>query len=645
MAAPITINSTTLINSGTCSYGGVTFTCYKSSVSSRPIRDSAGRTVKYVEITITVERGLLTAANNATITDATLDSLKPLLETDGNALKFTGKGFGDLQVNVQGQPTKDVAFGPKTEVLDWTPVGNGQACFLSWKCTTRIPVCPTTTKFSGIAQFCWDYEVSWDDEGYSTITVNGEIEIAMTWAVGGGKSARAVVDTVDNYKEQCIFQPPIGWQRKRCDWKVSEDKRTAHWSIVDEQLAAPLPDGCSRARVEQTLKSGTGFAIWEGSLSAELNVPAGGTLLNTLVQFLAILQQRLSFVVNPQRLGGALGAVGNALLNAVAGRRPTVLLTNYMISRDLAAGRSARYSVNYKIFRSSLLTIMADSGFLEPLPNASFESWRMSLKDTVNSARGQAGIRFPASTDLIIDLCAGGQRPHPPAPGNAGPVPPSGYGTWRPGGGGGHGGSGGGGGSWGGGGGNTGGGGGGGGDGGGGGAWGDAAPPPQASWLGYLITYEYQEQKGTAVHKRLGGTVTDQGSLYDPTQDVAPAARRMGGVQSLQQTSDKDVIQRVSAPPAKLYLHGKAERIGYEIPLPRLRTLGNQIVGPGRVVTARQGQVGLYGSVPIFRSEYTLEFDLPAPLAQPLPRLADIMSGTNGSGAGGAIPGSIPFLG
>ena len=248
---------------GECSYNGVRFnSLYTSTVSGKAIKDNANRTVKYMEYTITVD-GMVTLPDGAATVDAQWVQLRKLLDRQAGVLRYSGKGFGPLVVN-RGT-IYDVAWGPVPEVLDFKPMGASRSAMVKWQVVTRIAedvgrgpsrhrIAPGVGRLEQFPtlQFCFDSSVSYDESGFSSISLRGVIEIPLTRdiAIVVGEGAlpgdRLPPQTADAYREFYMerIANSIDHSRFRVtkrSFDLSKDLRTLTWAYEVEELPYMKP--------------------------------------------------------------------------------------------------------------------------------------------------------------------------------------------------------------------------------------------------------------------------------------------------------------------------------------------------------------------------------------------------------------------
>ncbi len=317
---------------GQLAYNGVVFNClFKSKVTGRAVKDMAVRTVKYVEWTIEVD-GVVTLDTNQTTIDNQMTSIKFLLNQQAGILTYRGRGLGQVVVNTPGGALRDVAWGPKPEVLDFQPLGASRSALVKWTVTTCLPVLkepkplPPPGPAGGVVvdtnlvigdlvaqdipapvlntppviQFNEETTISYDDEGYSTLSIKGTLEVPLT---RNSVNDRSVPGTVDNFRHKFMDQVAnnIDLRRFRIPKRTfneSRDKRTLEWEFVAEELPPmPLPPGAASARGRYTVrpfKDGPSVLKWVCSLTCTYTIRADQPRWVAWWAFISLMKFRMA---------------------------------------------------------------------------------------------------------------------------------------------------------------------------------------------------------------------------------------------------------------------------------------------------------------------------------------------------------------
>jgi hypothetical protein len=350
MAVPVhnyTTGPTSVPTIGKVDYNGCTFgPLFVTTLSGVAVKDDAQRTVKYMEYNLHVD-GYVTLPES--MTDFTIapvmNTLRDLLSKQGGALVYEGRGC-DLHINTAAG-TKDVAWGPVPEILEFQPLGAGRSAKIVWECKIRIPEQKARAgKIAGgfgggiasipLLQFCYETSLTYGEDGFSTITVQGVAEIPLTRSPS--QATRTVAQTADEVRkivETRLIAPGINlanYRITRREFNVSKDKRLLNWTFVaEEKPYMDLPPGCTIARGSYNVRqaqSGIGLCNWLCTLRATYTVRADMPRRVAWNAFLALLRLRMKEANYPNSNIPGVSTPSQLAQNAAAATR-----TAFRISR------------------------------------------------------------------------------------------------------------------------------------------------------------------------------------------------------------------------------------------------------------------------------------------------------------------------
>lgn len=307
-----TTGPSTLPDTGLLSYNGCIFSpLFVSKVSGDPVKDNAQRTVKYMKYTIEVD-GYVTQPTGAASISGVMNGLRELLTKQAGNLVYRGRGF-DLEVNPGGTGgTRDVAWGPIPELLEFSPFGGGHSAKVVWKVTVCVPEVPTITTAEfrtdrrgritagRVLQFNYETSVEYTEDGYCTQNIRGTLEVPMTRSPS--QSGRTLTYTVDSFRVSIESQilSKIDLSRFRITHRkfdVSRDKRTLDWELTaEEKPYMDSPPDCTIARGTYNVKPsrvGYGLARFLCTLRATYVVRADRPKRTAWLAFLALWRLRM----------------------------------------------------------------------------------------------------------------------------------------------------------------------------------------------------------------------------------------------------------------------------------------------------------------------------------------------------------------
>lgn len=444
------------------SYNGCRFSpLFETNVSGSVVKDNAGRTTKFMEYSITVD-GYVTLPDGADTVDGVMDDLRTMLTAHGGTLAYRGRGM-DIVVNQRGGiGDNDVAWGPAPELLEFQPLGAGRSAKVQWSVKVRIPedarriqLRPRLNRPRGNAiiigglanlpllQFNYDTSVSYTEDGYSSISVNGTLEVAMTRRPD--QATRTLVNTVDDVRgvieDRLMGAVDLSrFKVVRRNFSVSRDKRTLEWSFgLEEKPYMDLPPGCSLARGTYSVrpaKAGMGLCTWLCTLRATYTVRADQARRVAWLAFLTMLRKRMRESKNGviPKLDGEQNPLKVLIQKGVegiidsAGGTALGIFTKILKDQDKDAldGRKAwliDFSFDEGLYLDSktvsfsatwrLVTIfshiMLASGLWTKLPEddgAGNNLWATSMKD-VSGSTSWLPNKLDPKLDVIVDFGGG----------------------------------------------------------------------------------------------------------------------------------------------------------------------------------------------------------------------------------------------
>ncbi len=296
-----------LLNTGTFSYNGISFTAgYSSKISAKVVPTGDNRATAFVEYTLTVDGYITATPGGGSSTDATLTAMRQALTQPAGLLVYTSKGFGDLSVN-GNSPRQDVQFGPWPSLLEWVPIGNDQAAKVTWECVVRVAECQggdntlSTFSRSRFVEYVYGVDYDIDADGFTTATTSGYIVIPMTRPTQG---ARVPPNSVDLYRTSLQSAVPVGFQRDHQTFKLSKDRRRLDFTLVDKEIPTALPAGCTKIDARHTVTSGAGVqsganVLWDVTIEATITLARGRPKTDAFAAFLLILRSRTAGVQSP----------------------------------------------------------------------------------------------------------------------------------------------------------------------------------------------------------------------------------------------------------------------------------------------------------------------------------------------------------
>lgn len=169
-----------------------------------------------------------------------------------------------------------------------------------------------------LLQFNYESTVSYNDDGFTTLSVKGTLEIPLTR--DPNQAARSLTQTADMLRDEVRKRimssiDLVKFRFTRRNFTLSRDKRTLTWDFIAEEIPyMSMPVGCTVARGSFNVrpsKAGPGLVSWMCTLRATYTVRADEPRRIAWLAFLALLRQRMS-----------RSSFGNLDIEGVTGRKP-----------------------------------------------------------------------------------------------------------------------------------------------------------------------------------------------------------------------------------------------------------------------------------------------------------------------------------
>lgn len=457
-----TTGPTAVPDTGTLSYNGCTFgPLFETKVSSHFVPDAAKRTTKLVEHTIVADGYVTMHAEDVNI-DHTMTRMYEMLSAPGGTLVYSGKAL-DLFVNRQGggvggggaavanfkpappSPTNDVAWGPVPELIEFQPLGGGLSAKVQWKVTVRLvpPATESVVNSLGLLQLNYETSVAYGEDGFSSLSIKGTIEIPMTRRPA--VTSRGVPNTVDSFRgvleERILRGIDLGRFRvTRRNFSVSRDKRTMDFDVeVEEKPYMDLPPNCTIAGGTYGVRpasAGPGLIKWLCTLRTNYIVRSDMPRSVAWLSFLALLRLRMQQstqrdITTDNRLpekGGIEGAgegLKEGLINPLTGglfgitkkpidkakRAADLKHRAWLIDFNFDEGvyrdsKTASFSATWRL-TSNFQHILIASGIWKKVSDGGYAPgknlWAQSMRDIMGS-QSWLPNRLDPSLDVIVDF-------------------------------------------------------------------------------------------------------------------------------------------------------------------------------------------------------------------------------------------------
>lgn len=426
-----TTGPSTLQDVGTLQYNGCLFSpLYETTVSGTIVKDAAGRTTKWMEYLITAD-GYVTLPVSATSITGTMDVMRGLLTAQGGALVYKGRGC-DIVVNPAGALANsviaayDLAWGPVPELLEFQPLGGGLSAKIRWQVKVRIseliPNTDATTK-AGLAnlpllQFNYETVVSYAEDGYSSMSVKGTVEIPMTRVPS--QKTRTLSFTADDVRGILDTKIFTGidlslFRVTKRDYNVSRDKRTMEFDVgVEETPYMGLPPNCTLARGNFSVrpsKQGAGLCNWLCTLRGTYTVRGDGARRLAWFSFLNLLRLRMAYAAfaNITFKGNQNPGIGILPRKQELVGAKRAWLIDFSVDEGLYLdSKTVGFSATWRLI-TTFSHILLASGLwrkLDEVDGTGKNLWATSMKD-VQGSKSWLENEIDPSMDIIVDFGGG----------------------------------------------------------------------------------------------------------------------------------------------------------------------------------------------------------------------------------------------
>ncbi len=286
-----------------------------------------------------------------------------------------------------------------------------------------------------LLQFNYESTVSYDDSGYSTLSVKGTLEIPLTR--DPTQATRTFTQTADDLRGEIERRVMSGidlqrFRMVRRNFQLSRDKRRLEWDFqAEEKPYMDLPFACNAARGTYNVrpaKAGMGLATWLCTLRATYTVVLGQPRRMAWLAFLALLRKRMAEsrkapnLIEPTPPRGPKPVVlVDVLANTVA---TPVRVYNQIVSRQQKAVDTSRkawlidFSFDEGLYLDSKTTtfsatwklvvglshVMLASGLWTKVEGDNRELWATTIK-TIQGV--QSWLPDKMGTDIIVDFGGG----------------------------------------------------------------------------------------------------------------------------------------------------------------------------------------------------------------------------------------------
>jgi hypothetical protein len=585
-------------------YNGFVFPAQSHwSITQQEIPDISGRTVTKRKYTLTVQAILTSevmAFDAGSAPTASLDmsayipALRTRLSTYGSYLVLNQVGFGNMTItsdttlNTPAAGTTlvyDIDFGPKPHIETLEPVGDNKALQLIWSCSFTLIDCqgdPTGASPGPFGEFAFGVVWSLDERRLTTRTIRGQLQIRVA------RNGRRITATAEAARDVLSFPVPGGFKRSD-NYQVSEDRKLMNFVIVDKEIDSEFayPDGVENIQADQEISP----VNPQGSLTSKGSAPSIAPLhspgeyddqkaypttrwvtsLSVVIRMYPNQSRGLPWQIFQMVAAGRLGFIGQTNFVTkpiIRSLRVRESIYARQFSFQLAIEFSTTYSqflVTSRMFIDPGIAGSAGTGW-------SWPRWVNSIKSVIGP-RGFAGLVDNTNDSPIVDFCRSDtsnigtvQVPPLPNPARVTTLPVS---------------------------------------------FAPTSPPEKSSWTLFENSIECSADT-QAVSVTVPGTQDD---TKPPTIDLNGKSFQLstptGGSTAVAGQTFAHVYSRGPSP-IYLVMRGRALRIGYPCPIPKIKTVGDGSYEPHllRWSLVPSKRVGTIGGIAVYGSAWYYLYDI-----------------------------------
>jgi hypothetical protein len=390
---------------GTCQYSTVDMNVAETETTGfvqKAVYDSAGRTVVYVETTLTIRSTYYVDPSGTTNNDGSTadtdtnrvaDVLKQVLMQPGGQLIWQGKGGGTLRANVPGEASRDVMYGPRPQSFQLTKIFNQRIEFV-WTVIVCLPTQCAIASFSGVPmEVNTKVGFAIDGSGWTKRTYSGHLMIPTTRSDVANKN---LVDVADSYRSLIVPAPIFGFRRESSDFTLNEAKNRLDFSVTDMEMASNIPPrnviAVSASHEHSTQIIGN-FLAYGGTIQADYELQKGASAADVFQAFLRLYQDRKGHI--QKRINELGGSVKTAY----------ILPVSFSASEpDIYGKPKARFTLSYAVTLPNFAFLT--DGLWQPDYDNTWDAWNASMAIHSADGRGLAGLKFDTTQDKIVDLCS-----------------------------------------------------------------------------------------------------------------------------------------------------------------------------------------------------------------------------------------------
>ena len=367
----------------------------RSKVTSEPVYNDAGTTIKYIKHRVELEAIILPEEGEDT-TDTSLANLRNKLLVSQKEFKYKNKGMGS-EFSVLYSPSRfapqDVVYGPKPTMLVFEPVGQGKAAHVLWTCefhTVEELVTSLFPNLKGISELWTTTSYTVNKSGYKTVTTKGKMSfLSDTNGTSVRKTGESQFAPYLNALRSIADMPNY---HKELDVQFSDDNQSCEFTITYTEIDAsqPYPNGVVEIDFEHETETElmsdnplkSGFKQWLNKVTCAIELRPNTHKARAWAIFTGLLNEKI---------------------NKATTNRPLILRT---VITNNQFKNTVSFYVEWAVLlgKSQVIDVFNQTGILNPFTgnNLSWSAWASEIGLFDHTVTGSNGLTTLGSVKDFI---------------------------------------------------------------------------------------------------------------------------------------------------------------------------------------------------------------------------------------------------
>lgn len=399
-------------------YNGFTFPhALRFHIESEPVQSGTTFVTKYhrhrIQIEFILHKGMSGFADNQHLTwEQGVESMRARLLKQNGLLTLKGVGAGISSFQADGDKPLDIVYGPTPKKLDIQPLANCAAYVVTWVVEITTPECHDFSVARGIEIVDYHHSVEHDidENGYTTITRTGVLEIAGRFRLNVDPTTNTIVDryprtNADKLRTFITFPVIKGFRRSSQKYTLSDDRRYLNFTIVDQEIHSryPFATGITNITARQRLhtKNLTAGINWQNTLTATVTLEPDEPKTTGYAVIARLIRSRRKAAALGKRVYNPDESTPSLTETIPA----TIVTRDFSIDDDIY-GNDLTVTITWDLFVQAKDAFKAAGLFVDPDTENEY-TWSKFATRQYNklSPRGRANIEHQPNGDIAAHFC------------------------------------------------------------------------------------------------------------------------------------------------------------------------------------------------------------------------------------------------